>query len=376
MGAVGKTAGIRAFVFVGACILVLLLSVVSPPDSRADAAHTSIVNGKTTSIKDWSWQVAIAVAKRRLPGKSPRSRYFCGGSLIAPDLVLTAGHCVFELSKRQVRQVEIISGRTRLNDESKGQVARVTNLMMPLNSHGRRRFNLRGGVANWDFALLKLSRSVGARPIKIAGADEFDIWRPGRVVKATGWGVTRPSKRRASPVLRVASQVMLGDRVCARVDGDLFRPRIMNCIGGPSINTSTCFGDSGGPLAAPIEGGYRLIGVTSFGDSACRPNLPSIDARVASKPMRDWIQRVALRVSGVDVVGSGGVAPPKRPWCKVPNLSGLTVPLARTLLAERGCFLGHVGRRRHGHRITGASMVPGWLTPPGSRVRVWVGRFA
>jgi secreted trypsin-like serine protease len=373
MGAYAKTAGIRAGAFAGACLLLLVLFQFSPPAAGAETAHTSIVNGKTTSIKDWPWQVAIAVNRHHDPRDEPRARFFCGGSLIAPDLVLTAGHCVYDLSKRQVGQIEVISGRTRLNDESKGQVTGVANRMMPVSSHGKRRFTLRNGVGNWDFALLRLSKSLGARTIKIAGPDELDTWSPGRIVKTTGWGVTEPSIEKASPVLRVASQVMLDEKVCAKLNGDQFQSRTMNCMGGPSTNTSTCFGDSGGPLVAPIEGGYRLMGVTSFGDAECSPDLPSIDTRIASDPMRDWIQKTALRVSGIDVVGQGGVAPPKRVWCRVPELTGLTVPLARTLLAERGCRLGQINRYGRGSRITDTSMIAGWFTPPGRPIGVWVG---
>ena len=377
MPGIARTAGIRALGVAGIAAACLCLGLLSPPD-RAGAAQVSIVNGKTTKIEKWPWQVALTVAPRTHPASKPRARFFCGGSLIAPDLVLTAGHCVADLDKRQIRRIEIISGRTRLNDESKGQVTAVTDRMMPVDDSGRRRFNQRYGVANWDFALLRLSKELDAQTIQIAGEDEAEVWSPGRIVKTTGWGVTRPAHRRGSAVLRVASQVMLDDRVCRRLNGDLFRHLTMNCMGGSLAHTSTCFGDSGGPLVAPIVGGYRLMGATSFGDADCRPVLPSIDTRIAGNPMRDWIQKTALRVTGVDVVGSGGVAPAARTWCEIPELKGLTVPEARDALEENGCRLGSVrsdpyspGRRG---LVTGASMVAGWLTPVGHKVRVFVSR--
>ncbi len=370
-----RTAGNHAFALAGITIACLCLCLISPPE-RTGAAGISIVSGKATTIKDWPWQVALTGARRVDPTATPRARYFCGGTLIAPDLVLTAGHCVADLSRRQVRAVEVISGRTRLNDESTGQVAGVRRLMMPVNKRGQRRYRQRFGVANWDFALLRLNRSLKAETIKIAGGDETGIWSPGRVVKTTGYGVTGALRKRGSPILRMASQVMLDDHVCRRLNGNLFNHRTMNCMGGAEANTSTCFGDSGGPLVAPIVGGYRLIGATSFGDAQCRPVLPSIDTRIAGKPMRYWIRKVALRVSGVDVVGSGGVAPLKRTWCKVPNLRGSTVSGARAALEASGCRLGSVrldtyspGRRG---RVTGASLVAGWLTPIGHLIRIFI----
>ena len=377
MPGIARTAGIRAFVVTGIAAACVCLCLLAPPD-HAGAAQISIVNGKPTKIEDWPWQVALTDARRTNPTAKPRARFFCGGSLIAPALVLTAGHCVADLNKSQVRRIEIISGRTRLNDESSGQVTAVTGLMMPVNSRGQRRYNQRYGVANWDFALLRLSKELDAETIQIAGEDEADSWSPGRVVKTTGWGVTRPANRKGSPVLRVASQVMLDDHVCRRLNGTLFNHLTMNCMGGSQANTSTCFGDSGGPLVAPIVGGYRLMGATSFGDSDCRPVLPSIDTRIAGNPMRDWIQKTALRVAGIDVVGSGGIAPPERAWCEIPNLKGLTVPEARDALEASGCRLGSVRRDPYAPTrrglVTGASMVAGWLTPLGHLVRIFVSK--
>lgn len=140
MGDLAKMAGIRALALAGATFLLLFLLQVSPASSGAETAQTSIINGKPADIKDWPWQVALAWSGRNAPQESPRSRFFCGGSLIAPDLVLTAGHCVADFRKREIGQIEIISGRTRLNNESKGQVAAVTDLMMPANSRGKRRY--------------------------------------------------------------------------------------------------------------------------------------------------------------------------------------------------------------------------------------------
>lgn len=371
------TAGIRALSLAGLSVTCLCLALLcSPPP--AESAQISIVHGKTTKIKEWPWQVALTVARRVEPQAKTRARFFCGGSLIAPDLVLTAGHCVADLNKREIRQTEIVSGRTRLNNESTGQIAAIKDLIMPMNSRGKRRYRQRFGVANWDFALLRLGRPLRAETIKLAGEDESGIWSTGRVVKTTGWGVTGASHKKASPLLRVASQVMLADKVCRRWNGNLYKPLTMNCIGGSSGNTSTCFGDSGGPLVAPIKGGYRLMGATSFGDAECNPVLPSIDTRIAGNPMRDWIKRTARRVSGVNVIGSGGIAPPERTWCQVPRLNGRTIAEARKALETRGCHLGKVRRDPYssGRRglVTGTSLVSGWLTPLGHRVAIWVSR--
>jgi secreted trypsin-like serine protease len=50
-----------------------------------------------------------------------------------------------------------------------------------------------------------------------------------------------------------------------------------------SATVSSCNGDSGGPLICS----GRLAGATSWGNSDCNPNQPSIYSRISS--FRSWI---------------------------------------------------------------------------------------
>ena len=49
-----------------------------PPFSR-------VVNGQDASPHSWPWQISLRV----------RGRHICGGSLIRPNWILTAAHCVY-----------------------------------------------------------------------------------------------------------------------------------------------------------------------------------------------------------------------------------------------------------------------------------------
>jgi secreted trypsin-like serine protease len=340
-------------------------------------AAASMINGRGTNIRNWPWQVALAAGGPRSRGISATNRAFCGGSLIAPDLVVTAAHCVADLEPRQVRQIEVISGRTWLSSR-KGSSSYVKKRILPYSPSGAPLFVDNGRRPWWDVALLKLRNRVPGQPIKLAGPTETASFAPGAPVKATGWGVTNPFGQTSSNVLRLISQVILPDPVCGRENGRGYSPKTMLCLGGPAANTSTCFGDSGGPLVARMSSGWRLIGLTSFGDADCDPAVPSVDTRVSGQAIRSWVRRVSLRVSGSDPVGRDGISRPKPVWCSVPRLRGRTVPQSRAALKRAGCELGKVRRERSrfgpAGRVDTASLPPGWLALEGTRIDIWINR--
>ncbi len=352
-------------------------AAAAAPNATGEGAGISMINGKASKTSAWPWQVALATSSPSTRSESARKRHFCGGSLIAPDLVITAAHCVADLTRGQLRRIEVIAGRTWLSNKT-GSSAFVKSRLMPRKPNGQFRYSSWSSSSAWDVALLKLKRRLPAGTIKLAGKSEASSLSPGTVVKVTGWGVRSPFSNMSSNVLRVANQVVLNDAVCRRDNGRGYQPGTMICLGGPAGNTSTCFGDSGGPMFARMSTGWRIVGVTSFGDPLCLPIAPSVDARVSGNAIRSWVRKTAMRVSGVNPVGVNGVSPPKRDWCRVPKLGDRTVAQSRTALKKADCRLGkarpvYYGYGRRG-RIGGASLPQGWLAPAGTKIDVWVNR--
>jgi len=346
-----------------------------PAPSAGRGASASIVGGRDTTIGQWPWQVALTAARRLAPGTLASRRFFCGGSVLAPRLVITAGHCVANLTKRQIRTIEIISGRTRLNS-GRGQVVRVTGLRMPLDGTGKRRYRGLAGAADWDVALLTLASPLTVEPIKLAGPDEAAVWTPGHVAWTTGWGITRAFADRVPAKLQVARQVLMGDGLCRRSDGIAFQAARMLCLGGARGHASACSGDSGGPLVVKTSDGYRLVGLTSYGDGACRGYIPSVDTRVSGEQIRRWVASTALKLTGENVVGTGGTAGPAPNWCRIPSVFGLKPAQARRKLKNHNCRLGKVRTdpwaAGKAGRIIGYSRLPGWLASPGFKLNVWI----
>lgn len=382
------TAG-RAARLVGGLVIALLIAAMlaaAPASAEgqgegrsasgpAPGATASITNGRTTTIREWPWQVALTVSRQVRPKLSTARRFFCGGALLGPRLVITAGHCVADLNRNQVRQVEVVSGRSNLNS-NRGEIARVDGLRMPLNKYGKRRYRTMMGAADWDVALLILASPLSAEPIKLAGPVEAAVSAKGRVAWATGWGVTRPFAYRGPARLQLARQTVMGKGLCRRTEGSAFKPERMICAGAPGGHASTCNGDSGGPLVVGTSAGFRLIGLTSFGDLTCGGMIPSVFTRVAGDQIRRWVAGTAINLTGSEVVGSGGTLAPPRVWCRIPAILRLRPGQARRKLESANCRLGRVRTDRWANgrkgRIVGTNRIPGWLAPPGFRLKVWL----
>lgn len=392
----------RISVPVALCGLVLagffgLAEATAAPDASGEAS-ISVINGDTVKIADWPWQVALACrpgldpdgqCEDRLPQQqdTPRRRAFCGGSVLAPKLVITAAHCVVPFrpdkgGETMAGKMQVIASRTWLNRRHAGEERTVTRVVLPLSSEtGRLLYRVPRGVPIWDVALLVLDKPVTASAIKLAGRGESALWEPGRKTRVTGWGMRNRRNMRMSPRLRMARRVMLPGGVCRTLLRSIgeppsdYRPRLMNCLGGPAGNASVCHGDSGGSLAAPVQGGgFRLVGVASWGSPRCRADRPAAYTRVAASPIRNWVAVQARRLAGVEVVGAGGEAPPRPAWCRVPRLRGFTPARARRVLVRNRCRLGRVTRDRtiagRPGRIARLDRFPGWLAPPRYRLNV------
>ena len=84
---------------------------------------------------------------------------------------------------------------------------------------------------------------------------------------------------------------LIADDVCKRGDwyGSEFDATTMMCAGYARGGKDACQGDSGGPLQcrAP-RGGWRLVGVVSFGQSCAVAKKPGIYTRI--KSVLPWIR--------------------------------------------------------------------------------------
>ncbi|KAI9028428.1 trypsin-like cysteine/serine peptidase domain-containing protein [Hyaloraphidium curvatum] len=246
--------------------------------------------------------------------------FYCGGALIAPNVLLTAGHCTFDGT------ASIAPSRLRV-------ATHRTNLLYTTAQEGGNEYAvtqvLRNPRFEWDFyaglyadvALLVLGRrtvSGGKRDAVVAYNTNPAVPAVGSRTTVAGYG----SVDRGGPinaVLYELNMTVLANDVCDSAHGITVRESEI-CAGTP--RTSTCSGDSGGPLLQRVNGTLTLVGAVSMGPSVCANQAveyPNIFSRVSY--VADWIRRVVAANAPRAPVATGTFLITARPGAR-PNYSG------------------------------------------------------
>ncbi len=258
----------------------------------------AIVGGAPAEASDWPDAVAI----------DGLGGFLCTGTLIAPDWVLTAGHCVSGALAVTVGALE---------SEGSPKVAIDSAISYP------------DFLRTYDVGLLHLAQPSDAplRPwvrdcLTSSLLDETPA-------TAAGYGATVSGASEWNPVLYEVDLPIV-DADCADVsrgcqpfvlpDGELI-------AGGDGLDT--CSGDSGGPLVMDLDGVSHLVGVTSRAalpaDVACGDGgiFVRVDAIV------DWIEtEIGQELAKPDCGG------PNSPPVPLPTTWTLEPGERRTFVAE------------------------------------------
>lgn len=269
--------------------LILLISTLCGSNwVQAEITTPKVINGTRGSTQTYPW----AGYYIRIAGDKG---FLCGGSLIAPQWILTAAHCFdTEDSKALTTAPENLTPFTLLSDnrQTLDPSAQQVKIEQVIPHPG---YDPKVGNDN-DITLLKLAEAIpNASPVTLMADNNV---ANGKQYIAMGWGTTRINEENesvdASEVLLQALLAPVEDAFCRNTYKSGITDNMI-CFYSASNNPiqDTCQGDSGGPLVFKEKDTYVQVGVTSFsgieGAAPCAaPNVPGVYARVAR--YQDWIK--------------------------------------------------------------------------------------
>ena len=253
-------------VLVSCCVLA---SPFAPPlasSAFASSIEAPVVGGTAVPAGEWPDTVAVLA-----------SNAMCSGTLIAPDVVLTAGHCIDTHPKL------VVVGSVDL--------ARPGGMAIPVKSATA----YPSWKSSYDVGVLVLDHAAPATPRAIASACTVkEHLAAGAKVHVVGFGLTTVSGDGTNTRLHEA-MIPVDDPTCTQ--DSACQPSVapggeFTAVGS---GVDACFGDSGGPIYIDTKSGPALIGVVSRGEALIGEPCGGGGVYVRADAVAHWIEKTTGR---------------------------------------------------------------------------------
>ena len=241
-------------------------------DKNVDTSTPPIIGGdEVDEVGKYPFQVAITSFENGYTSGLFDEQY-CGGTLVAPNVVLTAAHCVDHGG-----DVQAVVGIHDLSDITDAQMIQVSEILI----HPEYK-DLQNGEPSYDFALIKLSENADEKhlPINLANAQTDFENSPLTVI---GWGYTENG---FPEILNEVDVSYVDQSACESLYNPFIIDQTMLCAA--DEGRDSCSGDSGGPIFVQSQDGPIQVGIVSWGYGCALPNYPGVYSRVSNQI--NWLE--------------------------------------------------------------------------------------
>jgi secreted trypsin-like serine protease len=243
-----------------ASAIATMLAVTQIPASADRPAGSSdpireVVGGADAAEGAFPWMVRLSMG--------------CAGALVAPRVVLTAGHCVD--GSGPDTDISVIAGAVDLQSPD-AITLRSTEVFRPPGFRSETRGD--------DWAVIRLEHELDLPTLELSQGKSGDMG----VFTIMGWGQTSETALRQQRRLRYATVPAVPDSRCAAQ----YRKAGVKVVTGESIcagraGVDTCQGDSGGPMVRRDAAGRWLqVGIVSWGLGCARQGYPGVYSQVSA----------------------------------------------------------------------------------------------
>ena len=170
--------------------MVLPAMAQSCDGKRLKRSQTRIVGGWRAQIKHWPGQAVFRLRNQN----TGEADYFCGGSAISPNFILTAAHCLEAILEKGAghygdakgRVLEVQLGSDNLKAKASPFVRQITKIIRHENYQPGNAIN-----HGFDIALVKIKTPWRGPLATLSMNRKYDPSNAGRRVMVAGFGLTK-----------------------------------------------------------------------------------------------------------------------------------------------------------------------------------------